>query len=68
MLLKLRSHVYKSEEPGGVYTQDAKYLESWPNTTSAWADWRRFNIPVDRSDGVHSQLCDSNKLGSPTCH
>ena len=28
----------------------AKYMENWPNTTSAWAGWRRFDIPVDRSD------------------
>ncbi len=34
--------------------QETKYTESWPNTTSAWAGWRRFDIPVDGSDGVHS--------------
>jgi hypothetical protein len=28
--------------------QEAKYMESWPNTTSAWAGWSRFDIPVDR--------------------
>jgi hypothetical protein len=30
-------------------TQEAKYIESWPNTTSAWVGWRRFDIPVDNS-------------------
>ncbi len=50
-------------------TQEAKYVESWPNTTSAWAGWRRFDFPVDRYGGVHSQLnCTSMTLGSPTCH
>ncbi len=29
-------------------TQEAKYLESWPSTTSAWAGWSRLDIPVDR--------------------
>jgi hypothetical protein len=33
-----------------------KYVESWPNTTSAWVGWSRFDIPVDRYGGVHSQL------------
>jgi hypothetical protein len=36
--------------------QEAKYLEAWPNTTSAWAGWSRFDIPVDRYGGVHSLL------------
>jgi hypothetical protein len=31
-------------------------LECWPNTTAAWAGWRRFDIPLDRYDGVHSLL------------
>jgi hypothetical protein len=36
-----------------VYTQGANYIESWPNTTSAWAGfWSRFDIPVDRSNKV----------------
>ncbi len=49
--------------------QEAKYVQSWPNMTSAWAGWSRFGIPVDRSDGVHSLLiCTSITLGSPTCH
>ncbi len=38
---------------GGAQLQEAKYVESWPNTTSAWADWSRFDIPVDGYDGVH---------------
>jgi hypothetical protein len=50
-------------------TQEAKYVERWPNTTSAWAGWSRFDIPVDRYGGVHSLLiCTSSPLGSPTCH
>ncbi len=28
--------------------QEAKYVERWPNTTSAWAGWSRFDIPVVR--------------------
>jgi hypothetical protein len=39
-------------------------LECWPNTTSAWAGWSRFDIPVDRYGGVHSLLrCTSRTLG-----
>jgi hypothetical protein len=50
-------------------TQEAKYVEQWPNTTSAWAGWSRFDILVDRYGGVHSLLiCISSILGSPTCH
>jgi hypothetical protein len=50
-------------------SQEAKYVERWPNTTCAWAGWSRFDIPVDRYGGVHSQLiCTSIKLVSPTCH
>jgi hypothetical protein len=37
-------------------TQEAKYVEGWPSTTSAWAGWSRFDIPVDRYGGVHSLL------------
>jgi hypothetical protein len=32
---------------GGVPPQEAKYVERWPNMTSAWAGWSRFDIPVD---------------------
>ncbi len=50
-------------------TQEAKYVERWPSTTSAWAGWSRFDIPVDRYGGVHSLLiCTSTTLWSPTCH
>jgi hypothetical protein len=50
-------------------TQEAKYIESWPNTTPVWASLSRVDIPVDRYDGVHSLLlCPSSTLGSPTCH
>jgi hypothetical protein len=52
-----------------VRTQEAKYIERWPSTTSAWAGWSRFDIPVDRYGGVHSLLWwPSRALGSPTCH
>ncbi len=48
--------------------KEAKYVESWPNTTSAWAGWSRFDIPVDRYGGVHSLLlCTSITLGFSTC-
>jgi hypothetical protein len=36
--------------------QEAKYVERWPNTTSAWAGWSRFDNPVDSYSGVHSLL------------
>jgi hypothetical protein len=50
-------------------TQEAKYVERWPNTTSAWASWSRFDIPVDRYSGEYSLLiCTSSPLGFPTCH
>jgi hypothetical protein len=39
-----------------VINQEAKYVESWPNTTSARAGWSRFDIPVDRYGRVHSLL------------
>ncbi len=45
--------------PGIIYlllAQEAKYVESWPNMTSAWADWSRFDIPVDRYGGVHALI------------
>ncbi len=49
--------------------REAKYVESWLNTTSAWAGWSRFDIPVDRYGGVHSLLhFTSITLVSPTCH
>ncbi len=52
---------------GIVWNQDAKYVERWPNTTSAWAGWSRFDIPVDRYGTVHSLLiCTSSILGSST--
>ncbi len=50
-------------------TQEAKYIEGWLNTTSAWTGWSRFDILVDRYGGVHSLLiCTSSQLGFPTCH
>jgi hypothetical protein len=54
---------------GNVGCQEAKYVEGWPKTTSAWAGWSRFDIPVERNDGVHSLLiCTSSPLGFPVCH
>ncbi len=45
-------------------TQEAKYVESWPNTTSPCSGWSRLDIPVDRYGGVHSLLlCTSSTLG-----
>jgi hypothetical protein len=29
-----------------IEAKEARYVESWPNTTSAWAGWSRFDIPV----------------------
>ncbi len=50
-------------------SQEAKYVEHWPNTASARAGWSRFDISVDRYGRVRSQLiCTSRTLGSPTCH
>jgi hypothetical protein len=37
-------------------SQEAKFIERWPNMTSAWAGWKRFDIQVDRSGGEHSLL------------
>jgi hypothetical protein len=52
-----------------VYTQEAKYVERWPSTTSAWAGWSGFDISVDRYGGVYSLLiCTSSPLVFPTCH
>jgi hypothetical protein len=38
--------------PKGLNT----YVEYWPNTTSAWASWRRFDIPVDGFGGDNTLL------------
>ncbi len=52
-----------------VCTQEGKYIERLPNTTSAWAGWSRFDISVDRYGRVHSHLiCTSSTLGCSTCH
>jgi hypothetical protein len=50
-------------------TKEAKYIEIWPHTTSAWAGWRRFDIPVDKSCEVSVLsflLYTSSTLGSTT--
>ncbi len=54
-------------EESTVVPQDAK---SWPNMTSAWAGWRRFDIPVDRSNRLHTFLASLHQqyTGSPTSH
>ncbi len=58
-----------TEVPVSVMPQEAKYVERWPNTTSAWSGWSRFDIPVDRYGGVHSQLISTSiTLGFATCH
>jgi hypothetical protein len=50
--------------PRWVVSQEAKYVESWPNTTCALAGWSRFDIPVDRYGGAHSLLlCTRITLG-----
>ncbi len=55
--------------PTPLLSKEAKYVESWPNTISAWAGLRRFDIPVDRYYGVQSLLIfTSSTLESPTCH
>jgi hypothetical protein len=52
-----------SSPPDIVDSQEAKYVERWPNTTSAWDGWSRVDIPVDRYGGVHSLLiCTSSPL------
>jgi hypothetical protein len=49
--------------------QEAKYVERWTSTTSDWAGWSGFYIPVDRYGGAHSLLiCTSSPLVFPTCH
>jgi hypothetical protein len=35
-----------------VPSQEAKYVERWPSTTSAWAGWGGFDVPVDRYAGL----------------
>jgi hypothetical protein len=63
---------WNREGRGASYSgepQEAKYVEGWPDTTSAWAGWSRFDIPVDRCGGVHSLLrWPSRTLRSLTCH
>jgi hypothetical protein len=72
-------HVHSDYKPGlieyilhwyaMVPTQEAKYIEGWPNMPSDWAGWSRFDISVNRYGGVHSLLqWPSRTLGSPTCH
>jgi hypothetical protein len=66
---KIKEVQYSPAIAAPVRSQEAKYVERWPNTTSAWAGWSRFDIPVDRYGGVHSLLiCTSRPLGSSTCH
>jgi hypothetical protein len=31
-----------------LFHKRLKKIESWPNKILAWANWRRFNIPMDR--------------------
>jgi hypothetical protein len=53
----IRLNIYNGTPTDAIDTiREAKYVENWPNSASAWAGWRRFDIPVDKSDGVHSLL------------
>jgi hypothetical protein len=54
-------------------TQEAKYVESWPNTTSAWDGWSRFDIqwigmveyiPCCTAPAVHWGLLPATRLAS----
>jgi hypothetical protein len=67
--LQLKRYITKWYTDIMVCYQEAKYVERWPNTTSAWAGWSRFDIPVDRYGRVRSQLISTSMtLGSSTCH
>jgi hypothetical protein len=48
-----------------VITQEAKYVESWPNTNSAWAGWSRFDF---QWIGMVEYTPCYSALGSPTRH
>ncbi len=62
-LQEKRPSITLTERGGKTSTQEAKCIESWPNTTSAWAGWSRLDIPVHRNGGVHSLLiCTSSTL------
>ncbi len=50
-----------------VSTPEAKYIERWPSTTSAWAGSRGFDILEKRYSGVPSLLLSTScTLASPT--
>jgi hypothetical protein len=61
---------------GAVLTVDiteAKYIERWPSTTSTWAGWSGFDIPVNiimeyilcySSPAVHWSLLNISRLAS----
>jgi hypothetical protein len=36
---------YKQDIEYSLFIQEAKYVESWPNTTFPWAGCSRFDIP-----------------------
>jgi hypothetical protein len=55
MTLSQNTVVEAAYDPA-VPAQEAKNLESWHNTTSAWAGWSRFDTPLDSYGGVHSLL------------
>ncbi len=53
------------KEAQEVQYQEATYIER----ADPEVGWRRCDIAVDRSGGVHSLLlCTSSTLESPTCH
>jgi hypothetical protein len=43
----LQYYIYKAINGQAVFTQEAKYVKSWPSTAYAWAGWSRFDILVD---------------------
>jgi hypothetical protein len=48
MYINVYGRVRGVGEQEGCAPQEAKYVERWPNTTSAWDGWSRFDILVDR--------------------
>jgi hypothetical protein len=59
-IIALQNTVMYITHTGVGLSKEAKYVESWPSMTSAWAGWSRFDIPVDRYGGVHSLLLCTN--------
>jgi hypothetical protein len=54
-----------------IILQEAKSVERWPNTTSAWAGWSRFDIPVvhylpESRPWLMSVICLSTTFSFPS--